>query len=99
MFVRGLWHRKLPFAVMFRCLRALAATAALTWPPAKSTCIISGSTLKKKQKTSAARSWTLSKLIFELYTKYCIIFIRIVGVCFCSLAGRVLFFLLGSTDS
>ena len=34
-FARGPWHRKLPFAVIFRCLRAFASTAARTRPPAK----------------------------------------------------------------
>ena len=33
------WHRKLPFAVTFRCLRAFASTAALTRPPAKPPCM------------------------------------------------------------
>ena len=39
-FVRGLWHRKLPFAIIFCCLRAFASTAALTGPPAKNPCKI-----------------------------------------------------------
>ena len=38
MFVRGPWHRKLPFAVIFRCLRALTSTTALTRQPAKPPC-------------------------------------------------------------
>ena len=38
-FARGPWHRKLPFAVIFRCLRAFASKAALTRPPAKPPCI------------------------------------------------------------
>ena len=38
-FVWGPWHRKLPFAVIFRCLRAFASMAALTRPPAKHPCI------------------------------------------------------------
>ena len=34
------WHRKLPFAVISRCLRAFVSTAALARPPAKHPCNI-----------------------------------------------------------